>query len=141
MLIFLKARTISYADQVLYSLEDGLVSVTKVDNVHPYSNVNRILLLRNSNLSRSPSTPRHLLILPGLLKHAPFNQPIRQGPWLLALQQRLSQYPFERPQVLTVPLPVRQLVEDGLGGYGSFSANQGTRATATNYIGTGIGAH
>ena len=69
---------------------DGLVSVTKVDNVHAYSNVNRILLLPNSNLLRSPSTPRRLLILPGLPKDAPFNQPIIRHPWLLALQQRLS---------------------------------------------------
>ena len=38
--------------------------------------------------------------------------------WHLALQQRLSQYLLERSQILTVPLPVCRLVEDGLGGYG-----------------------
>ena len=85
-----------------------MVSVTKVNNVRPYSHVNRILLLRSSNLSKSPSTPRHLLILPGLFKYPPFNQPMIQRPWLLALQQRLSQYLLERSQFVTVPLPVRR---------------------------------
>ena len=82
--------------------------MTKVNNVRPYSHVNRILLLRSSNLSKSPSTPRHLLILPGLFKYPPFNQPMIQRPWLLALQQRLSQYLLERSQFVTVPLPVRR---------------------------------
>ena len=40
-----------------------------------------------------------------------------QRPWLLALQQRLSQHPFERSRIFTVPLPVRRVVEDGLGRY------------------------
>ena len=47
-----------------------------------------------------------------------------QHPWLLALQQRLSQYPFELSQVLTVPLPVRRLVEGGLGRYGVLVLSQ-----------------
>ena len=34
------------------------------------------------------------------------------------MMQRLSQHAFERSQILTVPLPVRRLVEDGLGRYG-----------------------
>ena len=115
MLISLRAQTVLYEDRVLCSLEDGFVSATKTDNVHLYSNVNRILLPPSSNLSRSPSIPQRLLILSGLPKHYPFNQPILQRPWLLALQQRLSQHPFERSKILTVALLVRRLVEDGLG--------------------------
>ena len=140
MLMPLRAQRVTYENQVLYSLRNGLVSVTKVDDVHPYSNVNRILLLRSSNLSRSPSTPRHLLILHGLFKHAPFNQPMIQRPWLLALQLRLSQYLLERSQFVTVPvpLPVRRFVEDGLGGCVLSSANQDTRAAAINYMGASL---
>ena len=71
MLISLKVQTISYEDRVLYLLEDSLVSVTKADNVHPYSDVNRILFLPSSNISRPASTPRHLLILAGLFNTLP----------------------------------------------------------------------
>ena len=118
MLMSLRAQTVLYEDRVLCSLEDGFVSATKTDNVHLYSNVNGILLPPSSNLSRSPSTPRRLLICSGLPKHHPFNQPMMQRPWLLALQQRLSQHPFEQSQILTVPLPARRLVEAGLSRYG-----------------------
>ena len=71
----LRAQTILYEDQVLYSLEDGFVSATKTDDVHLYSNVNKILLPLSSNLSGSPSTPRCLLIRSRLPKHHSFNQP------------------------------------------------------------------
>ena len=117
MLMSLRAQTVLSGDRVLYSLEDGFVSATKIDNVHPYSNVDRILLLCSSRFSRSPSTLLRLLILSGLPKHHPFNQPMMQRPLLLALQQRLSQYLLNRSQILPVPLLVRRLVEDGLGRY------------------------
>ena len=45
-----------YRPYCLYSLEDGSVSLTDVDNIHLYSNVYRILLLPScSNVPRSPS--------------------------------------------------------------------------------------
>ena len=56
MLMSLKVQTVPDKDRVLYSLEDGSVSLTKVDNDHLYSNVHRIPLLPScSNLPRSAS--------------------------------------------------------------------------------------
>ena len=139
MLISLKAQTVSYEDRVLYLLEDGLVNVTEADNIHPYSSVKGIILSPRSNLSRSPSASRHLLILTGLLKHHPFNQPMIERPWLLALQQCLSQYLVSGHKFRQCPF--RFAGSWKIVTACSSSANQGTRATVANYIRTGLGTH